>query len=213
MICGRPKITCEEINEHKFRRESLQSQNKQRSKQCALRKNDEKFPCQMVVDTLGNFLKCKTPFDKKQSKKVTSRKVRIDSFDYNKYEKIKKNGTEPYTMYQSIFHNKDVKNKMKLKEFVDKFKLLRDLRYGIVNINENTIEDIAQFFDIHIQIWISKKNEWIEANKKSKTKVLMFYENYSFGAVINKIKTKPNSNSDDTMENVSKTKRLRNATA
>jgi hypothetical protein len=185
MICGRPKRSCNEINYHTYRRESLQAQNKQRAKHCAMRVDDKKNPCKLISDNLGNFVKCETPKSIAPSRKNIEKKTN-DRFDYGKFDKIKKRGTEPYTLYQAIFHNKLQESEDEtiptIKEFVDKYKFTRNLQNGIVSITENTLSEIAKDLGIHLKVWVSKKNEWMESNTTSKNKVHIFYENNLFGA-------------------------------
>jgi hypothetical protein len=186
MICGRPKRSCNEINYHTYRRESLQAQNKQRAKHCALRVDDKKNPCKLISDNLGNFVKCETPKNIAPSRKTIEKKTN-DRFDYGKFDKIKKRGTEPYTLYQAIFHKKLDESEDEtiptIKEFVDKYKFTRNLQNGIVSITENTVSEIAKDLGIHLKVWVSRKNEWMESNTTSKNKVYIFYENNLFGAV------------------------------
>jgi hypothetical protein len=196
MICGRPKRSCNAINEHTYRRESLQAQNKQRAKHCALRVEDKKHPCKIISDSLGNFVKCETPKNIEPPRKTIPKKTN-DLFDYGKFDKIKKRGTEPYTLHQAIFHEKLLESQDEtipsIKEFVDKYKFTRNLQNGIVRIDENTLSEIAKDLGIHLKIWVSKKNEWIQSNNASKNKVHIFYENNLFGAVIPKSSTPKSS--------------------
>ena len=61
--CGRPPLTCTEINQRNFRRHSLEKIMQAREKKCFHRKNHRHYPCESILDEHTNEFKWCTEKD------------------------------------------------------------------------------------------------------------------------------------------------------